>query len=150
MDLTFEALKNGDPKPFVENATAKLNDSAGIHSAAHLSESCFQVNLNAFAYFCPYFEARTEVEISGSEKGYADLVFYPKNGVECSYVFELKYLSQNKCNEESVLNALKVAKEQLSRYQRGDNISKLQGLHLVACVFSGTKLRALSVEEVER
>lgn len=44
--MTVEALKNGDPRFFVENDVAKLNDSAGIHLAAHFSESYFLVNLN--------------------------------------------------------------------------------------------------------
>ncbi len=141
----FTKLRNGDPKAFVMIVASKLSEAGGLHISASLHESDFAVALATAANFSPDFKVQLELEVTGKEKGYADLVLSPLEGVNCSYIFELKYLPVSKGNEATVQEKILEANAQLDRYCQGDNIASLPKLKQVACVFVGTELTKLVV-----
>ncbi len=141
----FSKLKNGDPKDFVTIVASKLSAAGGLHLCASLHESDFAVAMATAANFSPDFKVHLELEVTGKEKGYADLVLSPLDGVNCSYIFELKYLPASKADEDAILEKLTEANAQLDRYCQGDNVSSLPNLKRVACVFVGTEIAKLDV-----
>ena len=141
----FDKLKNGDPKDFIHTVISKLNEASGLHLSASLHESDFAVAMATAANFSPDFKVHLELEVTGEEKGYADLVLSPLDGVNCSYIFELKYLPANKASDDAVSEKLTEAKAQLDRYCQGDNIASLPNLKRVACVFVGTEVAELII-----
>ncbi len=141
----FVKLRQGAPEEFVKTVATQLNKAGGLHLSASLHESDFAVALATAANFSPDFNVHLELEVTGKEKGYADLVLSPLDGVNCSYIFELKYLPVSKGSDEAVKEKLIEANAQLDRYCQGDNIAKLPSLKRVACVFVGTDIAALDI-----
>ncbi len=141
----FINLRQGSPEEFVKAVTIKLREAGCLHLGASLHESDFAVALATAANFSPDFNVHLELEVTGKEKGYADLVLSPLDGVNCSYIFELKYLPVSKGSDEAVKEKLNEANAQLDRYCQGDNIAKLPSLKRVACVFVGTEVAHIEV-----
>ena len=141
----FINLRQGDPEEFVTKVATKLKEAGGLHLGASLHESDFAVALATAANFSPDFKVHLELEVTGKEKGYADLVLSPLDGVNCSYIFELKYLPVSKGSDEEVKEKLAEANAQLDRYCLGDNITSLPNLKRVACVFVGADIARLDI-----
>ena len=141
----FINLRQGDPEEFVTKVATKLKEAGCLHLGASLHESDFAVALATAANFSPDFKVHLELEVTGKEKGYADLVLSPLDGVNCSYIFELKYLPVSKGSDEAVKEKLDEANAQLDRYCLGDNITSLPNLKRVACVFVGADIARLDI-----
>ncbi len=142
-EQSFFKLAQGDPSSLFYLLTSALSSSSGIHKTLHLSESDYQTMLQAAMFFNTEYQVKAEREVGGSQRGFTDLVFIPKNTQFCSYVFELKYLTKKAATNFAVNKALEDAKQQLHKYSQDEDIGSLQNLKLVAVVFVGTEIKAL-------
>lgn len=142
----YKALSIGDPKPFLETITERLNQKTGLRSALSFKESNLQT-LIAGSFFTDAFIVDLEYEVRGTDKGAIDVLIRPANkdsGIY-SYLIELKYLPQKKASSENIKNALQNARLQAKRYANGDNIKNIPHLKCVAAVFAGLELKAYDI-----
>ncbi len=141
----FIKLRQGAPEEFVKTVATKFADAERRQSGIKLDKSDFAVALATAANLSSDFKVHLEFEDTSNEKRYADLVLSPLDGVNCSYIFELKYLSLSEGNDEAISEKLNEAKTLLDKCCQDDNIAKLPTLKRVACVFVGTELKGLDL-----
>ncbi len=146
-EKSFESLKTGDPRDFIETAIERFNEISGPNIALHMRESDICTALAIAAGFSRDFRPYLAGEITGREKGYTDLVLTSVKADGISYVIEAKYLTKKSGTAVAVERKLKEAQQQLKRYSRGNNIAALSNLKCVACVFVGLELKGFSLME---
>lgn len=140
------SLRSGDPEPLLRHISSVLKRCCGTHKSLHLRESDFQTALLIAANCASGFEYFAEQEVWGEEKGFADLLIKSVTG-GISYLFELKYLTQEKASEEAIKKAQVAACAQLERYAAGDNVQNIKPLRRVAAVYAGLELVACDISE---
>ncbi len=138
---SFEALKAGEPRLFIETAIQRFNEISGPNLALHMRESDICTALAIAAGFSKDFRPYLAGEITGKEKGYTDLVLTPVKDNGISYVIEAKYLTKKSGTASAIERKLTEATAQLQRYRKGNNIAMLPHLKCVACVFVGLELK---------
>ncbi len=146
-EKSFESLKAGDVRPFIETAISRFNEISGPNLALHMRESDICTALAIAAGFSKDFRPYLAGEITGREKGYTDLVLTPVRADGISYVIEAKYLTKKSGTAAAVARKLKEARAQLQRYSKGNNIADLPNLKCIACVFVGLELKGFSLME---
>lgn len=143
---TLPSMLAGDPEPFLRFICNRFDEASGLHAHSNVRESDFRtLLLNAFLY-TDIYKVQNEVEVRGSSKGYADLLVIPKDKSEknTAYLIEIKQL---KCGakEKAIEDKVREAREQLERYEAGENTHCIPNLKKLICVFVGMKLQVLDV-----
>ncbi len=138
-------LKNGDPRPFIETVCNRLDEVCGINHFLHMRENDICSILGASAIDLPEYRPFLGAEVTGVEKGYADLVLKPVQPDGISYLFEFKFLAKKNGTDACVAAKLAEAQCQLGKYRTGKNMEALPNLKCVACVFVGLKLAGYSI-----
>lgn len=143
----IQALVAGNPRPLFRVTCDRFTASGGLHACAHLKESDFQTLLIGAFNFTNAYTVASEKEVRGEEKGYVDILAVPSPGsrADTAYLVEVKYLSPKKATESAKAEALADAKEQIRRYEQGDNIKNLTKLKRIVALFVGLKLEKLDI-----
>ena len=143
----IQALVAGDPRPLFQVTCDRFTASGGLHTYTHLKESDFQTLLIGAFNFTNAYAVASEDEVRGKEKGYIDILAVPSPGsrADTSYLVEVKYLSPKRATESAKAEALAGAKEQIRRYEQGDNIKHLTKLKRIVALFVGLKLEKLDI-----
>ncbi len=144
--VTLPSLLAGDPEPFLRFICNRFDEASGLHAHSNVRESDFRtLLLNAFLY-TDIYDVQNEVEIRGSEKGYADLLVIPKEKDEknAAYLIEIKQLKSG-AKEKAIEDKVREAREQLERYEAGENTRHISNLKKLICVFVGMKLRVIEL-----
>ncbi len=142
---TILQLKIGDPRPFIEAVCNRLNEVSGINHFLHMRENDICSILGASTIDLLDFRPFLGAEVTGVEKGYADLILKSVRPGGISYLFEFKFLTKKKGTQAGVATRLAEAQRQLEKYRTGKNIESLPNLKCVACVFVGLKLAGYSI-----
>ncbi len=146
---TLRPFAEGNPEPLFSYVCNRYSDASGIHANAHLRESDFQSLLVSAFILTDLYDVQSEYEVRGAEsKGYADILITPKKegAAKYSYLIEIKHLKVEEGKNVSLLEeTVDKAKEQLSRYSLGNNISDIENLKRIVAVFVGVELKVLEV-----
>ncbi len=144
--MTLPSLLAGDPEPFLRFICNRFDEASGLHAHSNVRESDFRtLLLNAFLY-TDIYDVQNEVEIRGSQKGYADLLVIPKEGSDknTAYLIEIKQLKSG-AMEKAINDKVREAREQLERYEAGENTRHIPNLKKLICVFVGMKLKVIEL-----
>ena len=143
----FKSLVNGDPKPLFDVTCNRFHAASGLHSHAHLRESDFQTLLISALNFSNAFTVTSEVEVRGEEKGYIDILATPSanSRAKTAYLIEVKYLTPKAATDKAKEQALAQAREQISRYEKADNVKSHRKLTRIVALFVGLKLERLEI-----
>lgn len=144
--VTLPSLLAGDPEPFLRFICNRFDEASGLHAHSNVRESDFRtLLLNAFLY-TDIYDVQNEVEIRGSQKGYADLLVIPKEGSDknTAYLIEIKQLKSG-AMEKAINDKVREAREQLERYEAGENTRHIPNLKKLICVFVGMKLKVIEL-----
>ena len=143
----IKALVAGDPRPLFEVTCNRFQAASGLHSYAHLKESDFQTLLIGAFNFSNAYVVKSEAELDGEEKGFADILATPsaESCAETAYLIEVKYLPPKAASTEAKAEALVKAREQISRYEKADNVKSLPKLKRIVALFVGLKLETLEI-----
>lgn len=141
----FIKLRQGSPEALLKIVAAKLQDARCLYLGDNLHESDIAVVLAQAGNFSPDFNVHLELEVAATKNGYPSLILSPLEGVNCSYIVELKYLPKSEGCDEAVKEKLDEAKDLIDRYCQDNNIAMLPNLKRVACVFVGTEIASLDV-----
>ena len=115
---SFQALRNGDARPFVERVLEVLRECFRLNAYLHVRESDVSTAMTMAANFSTDYRPVAGAEVSYPGKGYADLILQPVREGETAYFFELKYLSKEDGKSSSrVHTALEEAVSQLELYR---------------------------------
>lgn len=138
---SFQALRNGDARPFVERVLEVLRECFRLNAYLHVRESDVSTAMTMAANFSADYRPVAGAEVSYPGKGYADLILQPVREGETAYFFELKYLSkEDGKNSSRVQMALEEAVRQLDRYRTGNNMGKFPHVQYIACVVAGLEI----------
>ncbi len=140
--VTLPSLLAGDPEPFIRFICNRFDESSGLHASSNVRESDFRtLLLNAFLY-TDIYNVQNEVKVRGSVKGYADLLVIPKekSEINTAYLIEIKHLKSG-ASEKAIADKVSEAREQLKRYEAGENTQGIPNLKKLVCVFVGMKLQ---------
>ena len=144
-DEAYEALAEGDPKPWLELSNQRLVEDSGVHMHAQLTEKVFQTMLSATLWFSTDYRGELECESRGEESGFMDLLLTPReNKALPTYVIEVKHLSST-AEDAAVTKALTEARQQAARYAEGASLRGTRNLKRVALVYKGIKIGAVEV-----
>ncbi len=143
----IKALVAGDPRPLFEVTCNRFQAASGLHSHAHLKESDFQTLLIGAFNFSNAYVVKSEAELDGEAKGFADILATPaaESRAETAYLVEVKYLSTKAATGEAKAQALVKAREQISRYEKADNVKCLPKVKRIVALFVGLKLDTLEI-----
>ena len=143
----LKALVAGDPKPLFDVTCNRFQAASGLHSYAHLRESDFQTLLVGALNFTNAYTVTSEAEVRGKDKGYIDILATPsaESCAETAYLIEVKYLANKAATNEAVCEALTQAREQIRRYESGDNVKPLPKVKRIAALFVGLRLEKLEI-----
>ena len=143
---SFQALRNGDARPFVEKVLEVLRECFRLNAYLHVRESDVSTAMTMAANFSADYRPVAGAEVSYPGKGYADLILQPVRDGETAYFFELKYLSKEDGKSSSrVHTALEEAVSQLERYRSGRNMEKYSHVQYIACVVAGLEIAEYAV-----
>ena len=143
---SFQALRNGDARPFAERVLEVLRECFRINAYLHVRESDVSTAMTMAANFSADYRPVAGAEVSYPGKGYADLILQPVREGETAYFFELKYLSKEDGKSSSrVHTALEEAVSQLERYRSGRNMEKYSHVQYIACVVAGLEIAEYAV-----
>ena len=141
----YNALAQGNPKPWLNLADRRLSQASGVHLGVHVSETAFQMMLASTLWASSEYGGQLEIELRGENSGFIDLLLTPKHDRSLpSYVIELKHLKTDAGNE-AVQKALVGAKEQAQRYARGEVLKGISNLKRLAVVYKGLRLAAIDI-----
>lgn len=143
---SFQALRNGDARPFVERVLEVLRDCFRINACLHVRESDVSTAMTMAANFSVDYRPVAGAEVSYPGKGYADFILQPVREGETAWFFELKYLSKEDGKSSSrVHTALEEAVSQIERYRSGRNMGKYPHVQYIACVVAGLEIAEYTV-----
>lgn len=141
----YAALREGDPKPWLELVDKLLTSTSGSHLASHTSETAFQMQLSATLWASEDYAGQLELESRGEKSGFIDLLLKPRGNPKLpSYLIELKHVKAD-ATETTIKSALTSAKEQALRYSVGEIPKKIPNLKRLAIVYAGLRLTAFEV-----
>ena len=139
----YSALREGNPKPWLELVDKLLISSSGSFLANHAREVAFQMMLSATLWASEDYAGQLELESRGENSGYIDLLLTPRANPKLpSYLIEIKHLNKEDASQTAIEKALTSAKEQAKRYSAGEAVKSIPNLKRLAVVYAGLRLVA--------
>jgi hypothetical protein len=149
-DLMTDMAYDGKWRPLLEFIAGLMRKSMSLRDLI-TGEKSIQAFLNVYLGLSDLYIIHGEKE---TNKGYADLVLEPflaqHEGINYSYILEIKYLKSGVKREDPVLRELiQRAKEQLNAYGGDEKFGKsIQGTRLIKLVLIFSGHEALYIDEV--
>ena len=147
LEEAIRVLVAGDPKPLFDVIDHRFQAASGRHSCDRLKESDVQTLLMGAFNFSNAYVVKSEAELDGEAKGFADILAIPsaESRAETAYLIEVKCLPPKAASTEVKAEALVKAREQISRYEKADNVKCWPKVKRIVALFVGLKLETLEI-----